>query len=53
MADEGVGDSSSNCLLRVRKSAKDLMRVALQSKENVELLEDADTGPSDVLALIK
>ena len=55
MADEeeAVGESSSNYLHSVRKSARELMRVALQSKENVDQLEDADTAPADVHSLIK
>ena len=55
MADEeeGVGESSSNFLLGVRKSIKELMRVALQSKENLSLLEDAEAALSDVPSLVK
>ena len=51
--EEGVGESSSNLLLSVRKSAKELIRVALQSKENLSLLEHTDVGPSDVPSLVK
>ena len=51
--EEGVGQSSSNLLLSIRKSAKELMRVALQSKENISLLERVDVGPSDVPSLVK
>ena len=52
--EEGVGQSSSNLLLSVRKSAKELLRVALQSKENLSLLEDKDVvGSLDVPSLVK
>ena len=51
--EEGVGESSSNRLLSVRKSAKELMRVALLSKENLSLLEDTDAGLSDIPSLVK
>ena len=53
MADieEGVGESSSNLLLSVRKSTKELMRVALESKENFSLLEN--TLLTDVSSLVE
>ena len=51
--EEGVGDSSSNRLLNVRKTARELMRVALQSKENESILEDVRPRPSDVLTLLR
>ena len=51
--EEGVGQSSSNLLLSIRKSAKELLKVALRSKENLSLLEHADVGPSDVPSLVK
>lgn len=51
--EEGVGDCSSNHLLNVRKSAKELMRVALQSKENASILEDVHPVSKDIHTLIK
>ena len=51
--EEGVGQSSSNLLLSIRKSAKELLKVALQSKENLSLFEHADVRPSDVPSLVK
>ena len=55
MADqeEGVGDSSSNLLLNVQKSVRELMRVALRSNENAALLRDAQTALSDVPSLVQ
>ena len=55
MADEeeGVGDSSSNLLLNVQKSVRELMRVALRSNENAALLKDAQTALSDVPSLVQ
>lgn len=55
MADEEecVGESSSDVLLGVRKSTKELMRAALQSKETLSLLEDTETTLKDVPSLVK
>ena len=55
MADieEVVGESSSNLLLSVRKSAKELMRVALESKKNLSLLETTDNVLTDVPSLVE
>lgn len=55
MADqvEYAGESSSDVLLGVRKSAKEIMRVALKSKENISLLGDTETALTDVPSLVK
>lgn len=55
MADveECAGESSSDVLLGVRKSAKELLRAALQSKETLSLLEDTETTLTDIPSLVK
>lgn len=50
--EEGVGDSSSCRLLGVRQAVRELMREALHSKENSELLAElTESGSSDIASL--
>lgn len=55
MADEeeGVGDSSTNYLQNVQKSTIELMRIALQSRQNTAVAGESSNGLSDVSSLIK
>ena len=52
--EEGVGSSSSHRLHGVRQAVKELMKEALHSKENSELLAElTESGPSDILTLTR
>ena len=52
--EEGVGDCSSRRLLGVRLAVRELMREALHSKENSEILADLRaTGISDLGTLLQ
>ena len=47
--EEGVGGSSSHRLHGVRQAVRELMKEALHSKENSELLAElTESGPSDL-----
>jgi len=51
--DEGVGDSSANYLQNVQRSTIELMRIALQSRQNATVAGEGSNELSDVPALIK
>ena len=52
--DESVGGSSSHRLHGVRQAVKELMKEALHSKENSELLAElTESRPSDLLTLTR
>ena len=51
---ECVGESSSRHLVGVRQAVREVMKEALHSKRNEDLLSDLlETGPSDVEGLIQ
>ena len=52
--DESVGDSSARRLLGVRRAVRELMREALHSEKNEELLTDlVQSAPLDTASLLQ